>query len=134
MATRKKQERATRIGKETIPSTEVGGFDLQVEGRRLQRESRKKGGAQAPSTRRIRLSQAREGTQKVLAGTIAANRAVAARQPATPEEKRNGSITPSTQPQATNGNGQTPASVAAQRKTALVQRSPQEIKKKDEKE
>jgi len=134
MATRKKRERATQIGAERIPSTEVRGFDLQVEGRRLQRESRKRGGTAGESTRRIRLRQAREGTQKVIAGTIAANRAVAARQPASPEEKRNGSITPSTQPQATNGNGQTPASLAAQNKTALVQRSPREIKKKDEKE
>lgn len=128
MATRKKRERATQIGKETIPGTEVGGFDLQVEGRRLQRESVKKGGTRGASTREIRLRQAREGTQKVIAGTIAANRAVAARRPASPEEKRGGSITPSTQPQATDGNGQTPASIA-QRKTTLVQKSPEEIKK-----
>jgi len=129
MATRKKRERATRIGKETIPSTEGGGFDLQVEGRRLQRESRKSPRTTQPATRRIRLKQAREGTQKVIAGTIAANRAVAARRPASPEEKRNGSITPSTQAQATNGNGQTPASIAAERKTTLIQKSPEEIKK-----
>ena len=124
MAEERKRKRrgATRIGDVPIPRTRSAGEDLAFEGRVLLREAGKRGGTTQPATRRIRLRQAREGVQRVLAGTIAANRAAAARRPATPEEKRNGNITPSTTPQATNGNGVTPGS--------FLERSRKEIEKR----
>ncbi len=61
---------------------------------------------------------------------IAESQAATERRPATPEEKTRASITPSTTPQATNGNGQTP--VITQRVRGALARSVEAIEQLEE--
>jgi hypothetical protein len=130
MATRKR--RAKKIGEVDIPRSANQAEILKGIGRGAATSSREPiegvTPAVASARRSVQLRQGRRAASSLIAGTIAANRAVEGRRPASPEEKRGGSITPSTQPQATAGNGTTPASIA-QSKTTLIQKSPEELKR-----
>ncbi len=63
---------------------------------------------------------------------IAESQAATEARPATPEEKRGTNITPSTTPQATNGNGQTPAQIIKRKKLGLIFKSVEEIRRLEE--
>jgi len=78
------------------------------------------------------IAKALRETRERIAREALGSAAAAEARPATPEEKRGNNITPSTTPQATNGNGRTPAQIAASRKTKLITRTEAELQKLEE--
>ncbi len=99
--------RTKKIGGIKIPTTESEVEDTRLRGTTAAAQSRKP--VRGLADRRQRLRSGRQAASALVAATIGVNR-LAGSKPASPESKRNGSITPSTTPQVSGGNGKTPVS------------------------